>query len=114
MSGRRGATVMRKTKETTIECTLRLDGSGQYDVKTDNKFLTHMCETWTRYAGFDLRLRATGDLDHHLVEDVAIALGQAFKAGFAHAPCARIAYDFVPLDAALVLCSFELVDRPYS
>lgn len=107
------ATLTRKTKETTIECTLRLDGSGQYDVVTDNKFLTHMCETWTRYAGFDLRLRATGDLDHHLVEDVAIALGQAFKQAFDHAPCARIAYDFVPMDDALVLCAVDLVDRPY-
>lgn len=109
----RQAAVQRSTKETTVECTLRLDGSGQYDVQTDNKFLTHMCETWTRYAGFDLRLRATGDLDHHLVEDVAIALGQAFKAAFAHAPCVRIAYDFVPMDDALVLCAVDLVDRPY-
>jgi imidazoleglycerol-phosphate dehydratase len=109
----RTATITRKSKETTVECTLRLDGSGQYDVQTDNKFLTHMCETWTRYAGFDLRLRATGDLDHHLVEDVAIALGQAFRQAFAQAPCVRIAYDFVPMDDALVLCAVDVVDRPY-
>lgn len=109
----RQATVVRSTKETQVECTLRLDGSGSYDVQTDNKFLTHMVETWTRYAGFDVRLRATGDLDHHLVEDVAIALGQAFRQAFAHAPCARIAYDFVPMDDALVLCAVDLVDRPY-
>jgi len=109
----RSATVRRSTKETTVSCTLRIDGSGAYDVQTDNKFLTHMCETWTRYAGFDLTLRATGDLDHHLVEDVAIALGQAFKEAFAHAPCVRIAYDFVPMDDALVLCAVDLVDRPY-
>lgn len=109
----RQATVQRITKETRIECTLRLDGTGTYDVQTDNKFLTHMVETWTRYAGFDVRLRATGDLDHHLVEDVGIALGQAFKQAFAHAPCARIAYDFVPMDDALVLCAVDLVDRPY-
>ncbi|MEA3137367.1 MAG: imidazoleglycerol-phosphate dehydratase [Thermoplasmata archaeon] len=109
----RQATIARTTKETKVECTLRLDGSGQYDVQTDNKFLTHMVETWTRYAGFDVRLRATGDLDHHLVEDVAISLGQAFKEAFAHAPCVRIAYDFVPMDDALVLCAVDLVDRPY-
>ena len=109
----RQAAIERKTKETQVSCTLRLDGSGAYDVQTDNKFLTHMCETWARYAGFDLSLRATGDLDHHLVEDVAIALGQAFKQAFAHAPCVRIAYDFVPMDDALVLCAVDLVDRPY-
>jgi imidazoleglycerol-phosphate dehydratase len=109
----KSATLTRTSKETKVECTLRLDGTGTYDVQTDNKFLTHMCETWTRYAGFDLKLRATGDLDHHLVEDVAIALGQAFKAAFNQAPCTRIAYDFVPMDDALVLCAVDLVDRPY-
>ena len=109
----RAATIERKTKETVVTATLELDGSGKYDVKTDNPFLTHMCETWTRYAGFDLKLRATGDLDHHLVEDVAIVLGQAFREAFAQAPCVRIAYDFVPMDDALVLCAVDLVDRPY-
>lgn len=107
------AHIERRTKETTIDVTLRIDGSGTYDVETDNKFLTHMMETWTRYAGFDLRLRATGDLDHHLVEDVAIAMGQAFRQAFAAAPCQRIAYDFVSMDDALMLCAVDLVDRPY-
>lgn len=109
----RQATLVRSTKETLVECTLWLDGSGAYDVQTDNRFLTHMVETWARYAGFDVRLRATGDLDHHLVEDVAISLGQAFRQAFAQAPCVRIAYDFVPMDDALVLCAVDLVDRPY-
>ena len=104
----RQATIVRSTKETQVECTLRLDGSGTYDVQTDNRFLTHMVETWARYAGFDVRLRATGDLDHHLVEDVAICLGQAFRQAFAHAPCVRISYDFVPMDDALVLCAVDL------
>jgi imidazoleglycerol-phosphate dehydratase len=105
--------VERKTKETTVEVRLTLDGSGSYDVETQNPFLTHMAETWARYAGFDLHLRASGDLDHHLVEDVAIALGQAFRAAFALAPCQRIAYDVVPMDDALVLVAVDLVDRPY-
>lgn len=109
----RQATVERVTKETRITATLDLDGRGKYDVVTDNKFLTHMVETWTRYAGFDVHLRATGDLDHHLVEDVAIVLGQAFRQAFAQSPCVRIAYDFVPMDDALVLCAVDLVDRPY-
>jgi imidazoleglycerol-phosphate dehydratase len=107
------AEVTRKTKETTVELKLNLQGSGTYDVETDDDFLTHMLETWTRYAGFDLTLRATGDLHHHLVEDVAISLGAAFKQAFAGAPCARIAYDFVPMDDALIMCAVDLVDRPY-
>lgn len=107
------ATVRRQTKETTVEVTMDINGSGSYDVETDNKFLSHMLETWARYAGFDLRVRATGDLDHHLIEDVAMTVGQAFRKAFAAAPCQRIAYDFVPMDDVLVLCAIDLVDRPY-
>lgn len=107
------AAVERQTKETRVEVSLDLAGTGTYDVKTDNPFLTHMLETWARYAGFDLRLRATGDLDHHLIEDVAITVGQAFRQAFGGAPCQRIAYDFVPMDDVLVLCAVDLVDRPY-
>jgi imidazoleglycerol-phosphate dehydratase len=104
--------VERRTKETQVSVRLDLDG-GAYDVQTQNPFLTHMVETWARYAGFGVRLRATGDLDHHLIEDAAIALGQAFRAAFALAPCRRIAYDVVPMDDALVLVAVDLVDRPY-
>lgn len=106
-------TVRRQTKETTIEVDLDLDGSGTYDVETDNTFLTHMLETLARYAGWDLRVRATGDLEHHLIEDVAIALGQAFREAHAGAPCARMAYDLVPMDDVLMGCAVDLVDRPY-
>lgn len=109
----RTATVKRETKETTVEVILDLDGTGTYDVQTDNKFLTHMMETLARYAGWDLRVRATGDLDHHLVEDVGIAAGQAFRKAFAGAPCTRIAYDMVPMDDVLMVCAVDLVDRPY-
>ncbi|HUR61236.1 MAG TPA: hypothetical protein VM286_02580 [Candidatus Thermoplasmatota archaeon] len=113
MTAARTGEVERATKETKVTVRLDLDGKGAYDVHTPNPFLTHMLETWTRYAGFDLRVRATGDLDHHLVEDVGIALGQAFRAAFALAPCQRIAYDIVPMDDALVLVAVDLVDRPY-
>jgi imidazoleglycerol-phosphate dehydratase len=109
----RAGEVERKTKETQVTVRLDLDGSGAYDVQTPNPFLTHMVETWTRYAGFDVKVRAAGDLDHHIVEDTGIALGQAFRAAFALAPCQRIAYDVVPMDDALVLVAVDLVDRPY-
>lgn len=107
------AVVERKTKETQVTVELELDGTGAYDVQTGNPFLTHMLESLTRYAGFDLKLRATGDLDHHLIEDAGMALGQAFRAAFALAPCVRIAHDVVPMDDALVLVAVDLVDRPY-
>lgn len=109
----RNAAVKRETKETTIEVTLDLDGSGTYDVETDNRFLSHMLETLARYAGWDLGVRATGDLDHHLVEDVAIAAGQAFGKAFANAPCTRMAHDVVCMDDVLMACTVDLVDRPY-
>ncbi len=109
----KNAKIERKTKETTISVELNMQGSGTYDVETDNKFLTHMMETWTRYTGFDLKLRATGDLDHHLIEDVAITVGQAFKEAFAGAPCERMAYEIVPMDDVLMMCAVDVVDRPY-
>jgi imidazoleglycerol-phosphate dehydratase len=105
--------ISRQTKETKVDVELNIDGGGKYAVDTDNKFLSHMMETWARYAGFDLKVTATGDLDHHLVEDVAISVGQAFRQAFANDPCVRIAYDFVPMDDALVLCAIDLVDRPH-
>ncbi len=107
------AELRRETKETTVSVAIDLEGTGTYNVQTDNKFLSHMLETWTRYAGFDLTVDATGDLDHHLVEDVAITIGQAFREAFAGAPCERIAYDFVAMDDALMLCAVDVVDRPH-
>ncbi len=107
------AKIERQTKETTISVELNLQGTGNYDVETDNKFLTHMMETWARYTGFDLKLRATGDLDHHLIEDVAITVGQAFKQAFQNRPCERMGYDIVPMDDVLMMCAVDVVDRPY-
>src|SRR5690242_9366388 len=78
----RSATVSRKTKETEIELTLNVDGTGRYDIQTGVPFLNHMLELFTRHGFFDLSIRATGDVevdDHHTVEDVGLTLGQAFK-----------------------------------
>ena len=74
----RKATIERKTRETQITADLNLDGSGKYDVECDIQFLKHMIETLSRYSGIDIKLRATGDNDHHLIEDVGITLGKAF------------------------------------
>ena len=76
----REATVKRVTKETEIEISIKLDGSGKYEVKTDIPFLTHMLELFSKHGLFDLKVKATGDVDvdhHHLIEDVGIVLGEA-------------------------------------
>ena len=76
----RRAKIDRRTTETQIQLALTLEGRGRYDVRTGVRFLDHMLELFTRHGGFDLTLKATGDLDvdaHHTVEDVGIALGEA-------------------------------------
>ena len=78
----RRAEVARETKETRINLALTLDGSGQYQVATGIPFFDHMLESFARHALFDLTLEAAGDIKvdfHHTVEDVGIALGQAFR-----------------------------------
>ena len=87
----REAKLSRKTKETSIALSLHLDGAGRSKVTTDDQFLRHMLETLTRYASFDLTIEASGDNQHHLVEDVAIALGTAFRQALGDVPVDRIA-----------------------
>ncbi len=76
----RRAVISRKTTETQIELALTLDGRGRYKVRTGIRFLDHMLELVARHGAFDLSVKATGDLDvdqHHTVEDLGIALGEA-------------------------------------
>ena len=78
----RCANLHRKTTETDIRARLNLDGQGRYTVSTGIRFLDHMLELFTRHGGFDLELRAQGDLDvdqHHTVEDTGLVLGEAVK-----------------------------------
>src|SRR3982751_571616 len=77
----RESKVERNTKETQITGSLRLEGAGIYQITTGVRFLDHMLELFTKHGAFDMQLTAKGDLDvdqHHTVEDVGIALGQAF------------------------------------
>ena len=101
----------RSTKETTIELSLSR-GGGAIQVTTDEPFLTHMVETLARYAGLGLELRATGDLRHHLVEDVAIALGLALKEELPE-KAARYGWALLPMDEALVQAAVDVGGRPY-
>jgi imidazoleglycerol-phosphate dehydratase len=111
----RQATVERKTAETQIELKLTLEGRGQYDVSTGIRFLDHMLDLFTRHGGFDLKVRATGDLDvdqHHTVEDIGIALGEAFdralgnRAGIMRAGCF-----FMPMDETLGVVAVDFSGR---
>ncbi len=113
----RSATVSRTTKETSIELSIDLDGSGQVEVSTGIPFYDHMLEQIGKHGGFDLTIRATGDLHidtHHTVEDVAIALGQAFKQAVGNkAGVRRFASGLYPLDEALVEVALDLSGRPF-
>jgi len=110
----RKASLTRKTKETDIHIKLDLDGSGKCRCELTDKFLTHMVETLAKYSGADLEISARGDIDHHLVEDVAIALGKAFRSALGDGPIKRIASATVPMDEALVQVTVDLIDRPYA
>jgi len=101
----------RETRETTIR--LSVDRTGrESEVKTTEPFLSHMVETLARYSGLSLKLEAQGDLRHHLVEDVGIALGLAIRRE-APASLARYGWALVPMDEALVQAAVDLGGRPY-
>lgn len=103
--------VVRETKETMIRCELTI-GTGLADVSTDQSFLDHMLVAFARYSGLDLVMKATGDLPHHLIEDVAICVGAAV-AELLPATAARYGDRTVPMDEALVHCALDLGGRPY-
>ena len=82
MENKRSATVSRQTNETQISVSLNLDGSWQNDISTGIPFLDHMLQLFSKHGFFDLNIKAKGDIEidyHHLVEDMGLTLGQAFK-----------------------------------
>ena len=111
----RRAVITRKTTETQISLTLTLDGKGRYEISTGIRFFDHMLELLTRHGGFDLRLQATGDLDvdqHHTVEDVGIALGEAVsKALGDRRGINRAGYFVMPMDETLGVAAIDLSGR---
>ena len=113
----RTATVHRRTSETDIRLRLNLDGRGRYSVSTGIRFFDHMLELFARHGGFDLELRARGDLDvdqHHTVEDVGIVLGQAVRRALGSKKgINRAGYFIVPMDETLALAALDLSGRPY-
>lgn len=113
----RTAARSRATKETSIDVTIDLDGTGLTDVSTGIPFYDHMLDQLGRHGGFDLTIAATGDLhvdSHHTVEDVAIALGDAFREALGDkAGVRRFASGLYPLDEALVEVALDLSGRPF-
>jgi imidazoleglycerol-phosphate dehydratase len=113
----RTATRSRSTKETSIEVAIDLDGTGSTDVSTGIPFYDHMLDQLGRHGGFDLRVQATGDLHidtHHTVEDVAIAIGEAFRQALGDkAGIRRFASGRYPLDEALIDIALDLSGRAH-
>jgi imidazoleglycerol-phosphate dehydratase len=111
----RTAQIRRNTKETQIQLRLNLDGRGKAQVSTGIPFFDHMLDLVTRHGGFDLWLKATGDLDvdqHHTVEDVGIALGEAVNAALGNKRgILRAGYFLMPMDETLAAAAIDLGGR---
>ena len=114
----RRAVIDRTTKETSIAMTMVLDGHGKYRVRTGIRFLDHMLELFARHGAFDLTIAAQGDLDvdqHHTVEDLGIALGEAVsKALGRRRGINRAGYFVMPMDETLAVAAVDLGGRPHT
>ncbi len=113
----REASIERNTKETRITASVRLDGTGQYDVETGIGFLDHMLEQLSRHSLIDITLKAEGDLHidfHHTTEDTGIALGQAVAQALGERTgIARYGEALVPMDETLTRVALDASNRPY-
>lgn len=113
----RKAKITRETSETAVSVEIDLDGSGTYDVQTGVGFFDHMLEQLARHALIDMTVRCDGDLhidDHHSVEDVGIALGQALRDAMGDKRgIRRYGSCLLPMDDALVRAALDLSGRPY-
>ena len=114
---KRKAALTRKTKETDIKVTWKLDGDGTYSIATGIGFFNHMLELFARHGFFDLNIEARGDTDvdhHHTVEDVGIALGRALKDALADFEgIRRFGHAVVPMDETLCSVTIDISGRPY-
>ncbi len=113
----RSATLNRITSETDISLSLSLDGAGSFTGSSGIGFFDHMLHAFAVHSGFDLALRASGDLQvdcHHTVEDIGIVLGQAFAQALGDkSGLARYGSFYIPMDEALAFCALDISGRPY-
>src|SRR5262249_50663435 len=114
----RRAVIDRRTSETEIACTVALDGRGRYRVRTGVRFLDHMLELVARHGALDLKIDARGDLDvdqHHTVEDVGIALGEAVSQALGNRRgINRAGYFVMPMDETLAVAAVDFGGRPHA
>jgi imidazoleglycerol-phosphate dehydratase len=113
---RRGV-IDRRTTETQIQLAIGLEGRGRYEVRTGIRFLDHMLELFARHGAFDLKIACTGDLDvdqHHTVEDLGIALGEAIAQALGdRRGINRAGYFIMPMDETLAVAAIDLGGRPH-
>jgi imidazoleglycerol-phosphate dehydratase len=113
----RSASIARKTKETSVEVSVEIDGTGRADVQTPLPFLTHMLEQLARHGLLDLTVRARGDVEidgHHTTEDVGLVIGQAVaKALGDKAGMVRYGWAILPMDEARATCALDLSGRTH-
>lgn len=113
----RTAEIKRKTGETDITVKLNLDGNGKADISTGIGFFDHMLTALTVHSGFDMTVKAIGDLNvdsHHTVEDTGIVIGQAFKQAFGDMKgIERYGSAYIPMDEALGFACLDISNRPF-
>ncbi len=111
----RTATVKRETKETSIRVELNVDGTGRWNITTGIRMFDHLLSEMAQHGRLDLKVSATGDNPHHLVEDVAICLGKAFNEALGEKRgIVRMADAAVPMDDALATVAVDISGRGYS
>ena len=112
---KRTATITRETGETKISVALSLDGRGKFEIKTGSKMFDHMLTHIAQHGLFDIKIKASGWDQHHVVEDVAIALGQALKKALGDKKgITRMGHAIVPMDEALALVAVDISGRGYA
>lgn len=110
----RKSKVQRKTSETDISAELDIDGSGKYEISTTVPFFDHLLSSFSKHGRFDLKLKATGDNQHHIVEDVALVIGEVFSKALGDKKgIQRFGHSIIPMDEVLLLTAVDLSGRNY-
>jgi imidazoleglycerol phosphate dehydratase HisB len=111
----RNTQLERETRETSVHVSLSLDGTGSCKAETGVRFLDHLLQSLATHCLIDIDVKATGDLQHHIIEDVALTLGSAVDKSLGDRKgIRRFGYAIVPMDEALALSAVDLVRRPFS
>ena len=105
----------RKTSETEIDIELNLDGTGKSEILTDFKFFNHILNVFAKHSQMDLKINAKGDLQHHILEDIGILLGECFNKAIGNKRgIKRYGWSLIPMDDALVMSTVDISGRFYS